>query len=229
MAIKIELKQNLDNWFLSAQGLDVADGFIHHLAELKQFLQGRHLLQIGSAGKNIWLQHLNYRYKTILAPKNVGVSKNIITNIYSMPIRNESVDCVLMPLILEQIKYPYRLLKEIDNIITPGGFIIILSVNIFSLWGLYMKLRGNKILDSKPRLLSSFSVKKFLSSLSYMQYCHKSFYGIPPLKNKQTLEKMEFINEMGKMIWPFSAGFYTLIMQKTDLHINPTGLVADIG
>ena len=48
----------------------------------------------------------------------------------------------------------------------------------------------------------------------YTQCALTSFYYIPPVTNEFLIRKLEFLNEMGKMVWPFPAGFYCLIMQK---------------
>ena len=45
----------------------------------------------------------------------------------------------------------------------------------------------------------------------------------PPVTNKTLINHLEFLNQMGKMIWPFPAGFYCLIMQKYQ-PVGPTAL-----
>jgi hypothetical protein len=48
----------------------------------------------------------------------------------------------------------------------------------------------------------------------YRQCSLTSFYYIPPFRHQSLIEKLEFFNVMGRMVWPFPAGFYCFIAQK---------------
>ncbi len=63
-------------------------------------------------------------------------------------------------------------------------------------------------------LTSAFAVKRMMLHRGYRQCVLTSFYYIPPVASEFLIRKLEFFNEMGKMIWPFPAGFYCFIVQK---------------
>ncbi len=62
-----------------------------------------------------------------------------------------------------------------------------------------------------------------LTQRGFRQCTLSSFFYLPPVKNEYFIKKLEFFNEMGKMIWPFPAGFYCFVAQKysSSLLINP--------
>jgi hypothetical protein len=62
--------------------------------------------------------------------------------------------------------------------------------------------------------MSSLSLKHDMLSRGYSLCLLDSFYYIPPVANRKWIHYLEFLNEVGKMVWPFPAGFYCLVMQK---------------
>lgn len=204
----------LDNWFNSPQGIDLSEAFLSELAHLNEFLYGETLLQLGNCGDNTWLQSLHYTHKWRATPY-VLPSSTLITSFNQLPIDRNSVDCILAPLIMEAFSHKKNPIDEIDRILKPMGYVVFFGINPISLWGLFVRLRRYSCFGSLTGKPSSvFFIKRAMLHRGYIQCNFSNFYYIPPVSSIKWLDKLEILNELGKMISPCPAGFYCLVMQK---------------
>ncbi|STX29097.1 methyl-transferase [Legionella beliardensis] len=205
--------QALNEWFSTEQGIKIAQAFFSELAPLKDLLHGDTLLQLGSCGDNLFFSELRFQHKWLATPY-ISSSSTVITLLNQLPLDRDSVDCIIVPFTLEAlaIKSP---IDEIDRVLKPSGYAIFLGVNPVSLWGWWLRKAGKNFfgtLSGKPK--SVLSIKRAMLHRGYVQ-CHlSSFYYIPPCKAEKWLARLEFFNEIGKMISPIPAGFYCLVVQK---------------
>ncbi|HVT62817.1 MAG TPA: methyltransferase, partial [Legionellaceae bacterium] len=132
-----------------------------------------------------------------------------------LPIDRESMDCIIAPLTMEAARRDKNPLDELDRVLRPMGYLIFLGINPWSFWGASLRWgRLSCFAHASARLSSSLSVKHAMVARGYRQCFLSSFYYIPPINNEYWIHKLEFLNQMGKMVWPYPAGFYCLIMQK---------------
>jgi hypothetical protein len=215
----------LDNWFMTPQGRRVAHAFAGELMPVCERFSGRTLLQLGSCGENLWLPLLNFRHKWLVTPSVAPQKTSLIASLTMLPVDRDSIDCVLAPLSIEAFAHGKNPMDEIDRVLRPMGYVIFFGINPCSFWGaaLYLK-RLNCFGSGVGTLMSSFSVKHMMLQRGYRQCAFTSFYYIPPVNSEFLIPKLEFFNEMGKMIWPFPAGFYCLIVQKYQ-HCSPSFLL----
>ena len=98
-------------------------------------------------------------------------------------------------------------------------------INPFSFWGAAM--RFHRLACFGPAigtLTSAFAIKRTMLQRGYRQCSFTSFYYIPPVDREFFIRHLAFFNEMGKMLWPFPAGFYCLVVQKYQ-HCSPSLLL----
>ncbi|MBA2652380.1 MAG: methyltransferase domain-containing protein [Tatlockia sp.] len=205
--------RNLDDWFNSPQGINIAGFFSSELNQLGDFLHGETLLQLGSYGKNDWLKALHYSHKwqATLYSKS---SNSLISSYNQLPLDRNSVDCVVAPLIMEAFKFSNSPIDEIDRILKPMGYVVFFGINPFSLWGIYLRLKRHSCLGEKTKTV--FSIQRAMIHRGYVQSYLSSFYYIPPVFTANWVEKLEILNVLGKMVSPCPAGFYCLVMQKQE-------------
>lgn len=218
----------LDNWFRIPQGVRVADAFTMELAAIREHLSGKCLLQLGNCGTNPWLSMLKFRYQYVVTPCIFPQKSTLVASLTMLPLERDSVDCVVAPLTLEAFSGAKTPIDEIDRVLKPMGHVIFLGMNPFSFWG--AALRFGKIccfdnFEAKPT--SSLSIKSAMLHRGYRQNALTSFYYIPPVANEFLIKNLAFLNEMGKMIWPFPAGFYCFIAQKHE-YCPPSLLTREI-
>ena len=207
--------RSLDNWFTTAQGEQVATAFASELSLLAENVHGEKLLQFSNCGENQWLSQMRFSYKWILTPYLDKQKTSLTTSYYSLPIERESIDCIIAPLTFEAFKRNQDPLEEMDRILKSTGIVVFFGINPCSFWGAALKMGKVACFGGANTCLRSvFYLKRAMQHRGYQQLSHTSFYYIPPVSSKNHIKKLEFLNEMGKMIWPFPAGFYCLIMQK---------------
>ena len=207
--------QALDRWFETPQGLCVAKAFASELATVGDFFSGKQLLQLGHCGDNLWLPALNFRHKWFVTPGDGGGPKTLVASLNALPIERGSIDCVVAPLTLEAFGPDKNPLDEIDRILKPMGYVIFFGINPMSFWGAALRWGRLPCFGGVAgTLTSSLTLKSIMLQRGYTQCLHRTFYYIPPVVKEALIQKLSFFNEMGKMIWPFPAGFYCFIVQK---------------
>ena len=212
----------MEGWFKTPQGERVAHAFASELKEPSELFSGKRLLQLGTCGDSPWLSQLHFRHKWFATPYETSQKATLVTSLLALPIARSSIDCVIAPLTLEAFGRDKNPLDEIDRVLKPMGYVVFLGVNPCSFWGASLRWGGVDCFgESRGELCSSLSLKQAMLSRGYSQCMLSSFYYIPPVANKKLINHLEFFNEMGKMIWPFPAGFYCLIVQKYQ-PISPT-------
>ncbi len=205
----------LDSWFKTPQGERVAQAFTDEIMQLNGRLTGERLLQLGSCGDNLWLHALKFRHKWLAHPAVVPQKTAFVSSLTSLPVERDSIDCVIAPLSLEGFFGDKNPIDEIDRVLKPMGYVVYFGINPCSFWGASLYLRHLKCFgQSSVALTSSLSLKHTMLQRGYKLCALSGFYYIPPVASRFLIEKLEFFNEMGKMIWPFPAGFYCFIAQK---------------
>lgn len=224
MLIEQQIKQyrTLNKWFKSPLGLFAAHEFLDNLDSEQEYSYGKTLLQLGNCGDNLWLKKFHYANKWIASPFIVANKVQLECSLNQLPLDRNSVDCVLAPLTLEPFGNTLSLIDEIDRVLSPMGFVIILSINPWSLWGGAMK---TKLLhcfkDHKVKMRTPFNLNWIFLQRGYKQHSLSNFCYIPPVTNSSLIKKLIFLNEIGKMLWPFPSGFYCYIAQKYQI-IQPS-------
>ncbi|AWN74296.1 TPA: methyltransferase domain-containing protein [Legionella anisa] len=235
MLIERQLKQYraLNKWFQSPLGLFAAHEFVVNLELESKYLHGQTLLQLGNCGDNIWLKKFNYIHKWIASPFSLANKIHIKCALNQLPLDRNSVDCIIAPLTLEPFANSFSLIDEIDRVLTPMGYVIFLSINPWSLWGGAMKIGLlHCYSDQKVKMRTPFNLNRILLQRGYRQHSLSNFCYIPPVNNSSLIKKFTFLDEIGKMLWPFPSGFYCYIAQKyqvikPNLQINPDESIKD--
>lgn len=222
LLIEQQIKQYsaLNEWFSSPLGMYVAKEFTHEIDAVSHLLKGNTLLQLGTCGDNLWLNSLSFKSKWLSFPKATS-QVNLACSFNQIPISRDSVDCIVVPLGLEPYNNSLSLIDELDRILKPMGCVIFLSLNPWSLWGAALKSRlFNCFADTTIKMRSPYDLNRVLLQRGYRQ-CSLTYFGyLPPINNQKAIKKLAVLNEIGKMIWPFPAGFYCYIAQKYE-EINP--------
>lgn len=214
--IEQQIKQYraLNEWFQSPAGLFVANEFSQQLELVNQYLRGDTLLQLGNCGDNSWLSKFNFNHKWIASPF-IADKIDLYCSLNQIPIKRNSLDCILAPLTIEPFGASFNLFDEIDRVLKPMGFVVFLSLNPWSLWGCAMKCGLlHCFADHKVKMRTPFNLNRIFLNRGYRQCSLNNFCYIPPFSSEPLIKKFLFLNEVGKMLSPFPSGFYCYIAQK---------------
>ncbi len=97
--------------------------FIQRLS--KETVAGRKMLDVGAGQSQYkpYFQHLEYVSQDLgIGDETWDFSKiDIISEIYSIPVSDQSFDYILCTQVMEHLKYPHEAFKEFSRILKPGG------------------------------------------------------------------------------------------------------------
>src|SRR5581483_3185643 len=116
-------------------------------------------------------------------------------------LANESVDVIVIVHVLEFVDRPKMLLREAYQALAPGGQIIIISINPFSLWGLVRGVR---------HCWTSWRIKHWLSDLRLRMVMSDAFCFRPPMRNIHWWRKLLWLEAFGSFCFPAFGGLYIL-------------------
>lgn len=223
---QIDTSKSLNKWFQTPLGLAVAQEFVTELDLVKEHLRGDTLLQLGHCGENPWLEGLRYTHRWIASPYALPSSANHVEcTLNQLPLARDSLDCVIVPMALELFGSSATLIDEIDRVLKPMGYVIFFSINPWSLWGGALKTGMLRCYEgSSVSMRTPFHLNRILLQRGYRQSSLNTFCYIPPVNNETFIKKTTFLDEVGKMLWPFPAGFYCYVAQKYEM-IHP-GLIS---
>jgi SAM-dependent methyltransferase len=207
--------RSLTKWFQSPLGLFAAHEFDIYLESVKEYLRGETLVQLGNCGENIWLKKLRFGHKWIVSPFPLAHKIQIESELNHLPLKRNSIDCIIAPLTLEPFNNSSSLIDEIDRVLKPMGFVVLLCINPWSLWGGAMKCGLlHCYRDRNIKLHTPFHLNRMFLQRGYRQISLSNFCYIPPVNNASLIKKLTFLDEIGKMLWPIPSGFYCYIAQK---------------
>lgn len=108
-------------------------------------------LQIGGLDwENQFIDCSLYRNYVILDGKGKGCqcALKINAKAYSLPVQTESMDMIIIPHLLEFDARRFQTMREVNRVLKPGGELLILNLNPFSLTVRFQFLWDRKLADS---------------------------------------------------------------------------------
>ncbi len=223
---ELALRDKLSIWFRSPLGKVVFSSEKEQLENILPDLFGYHILQFGYAAELDFLNSSRISNKTVLFLEDSEIDKNVNMSIRTiaedLPINVDSVDVVLLPHILEYSKDTHKLLREIERVLIPEGYAVIIGINPFSLWGLWHMLFcwWNKMPWS-GHLISVSRMKDWLSLLDFEIEKVKYFFFSPPVSNVKLLKKFIPLERLGRHCYPIFGGLYIVVAKKRIAPLTP--------
>jgi hypothetical protein len=217
LLIEQQIKQYraLHQWFQTPLGLFAAHEFAVNLESVQERLSGEILIQLGDYGDNVWLKKLKFNHCWIVSPFALSNKIQMESELNLLPLNRNSVDCIVAPLTLEPFNNNYSLIDEIDRVLNPMGFVVFMCINPWSLWGAAMKSGLLPCYRNRTiKMRTPFALNRIFIQRGYRQILLSNFCYIPPVNNASLIKKLAFLDEIGKMLWPFPSGFYCYIAQK---------------
>ena len=147
-------------------------------------------LQIGGLGWEAnFVDCSLYQNYLILDGKGMGNDSALKVNAkaFSLPIQTESMDLVILPHILEFDAQRFQTMREVNRVLKPGGELIILNFNPFSLSVRFQFLWDRKFADSwrahfitRSRMLDWLKLMNFevLATVEFGLDTFKITYGV---------------------------------------------------
>ncbi|WP_163834450.1 methyltransferase domain-containing protein [Spartinivicinus ruber] len=136
-----QLLPELHRWLSSPLGARLLTIQAQRLEHWLPYIFGYHLVQVGISPDLRLLDTCRITHKSILTPRLITTNcSQLQGSLIEWPIQPSSVDMVFLHHALEFFENPHRLLAEANKAIIPGGKLIVIGFNPYSLLNLWRGL-----------------------------------------------------------------------------------------
>lgn len=174
---------------------------------------GYHLMMMGALDYSDGLTTSPIAHKIIMHNQAVpGGALHLLGSQYDLPLRNGSVDVVVLPHLLEYSPYPHDILRECERVITPNGYMIVLGFNPLSCYGMCKLLPGlRRRMPWQGHFYRPARLRDWLKLLGMdvvdIQYCGFA----PPLPRMAFTRRLRFMEKaQGSYLSPLG-GVYMMV------------------
>ncbi len=143
----------------------------------------------------------------------------------ALPFAARSVDLVILNHVLEFTDKPHEILREVEQIMAPGGHIVLLGFNPLSLWGLrrlmYRITRRHKSRPWRGNWLRLSRIRDWVRLLGLESTGGRiGVYGLP-IQSDRLLQRFEFLDRAGSRWWPGFGAVYVVVVMKREMSATP--------
>ncbi|MDM8561322.1 methyltransferase domain-containing protein [Candidatus Parabeggiatoa sp. HSG14] len=207
----------LNRWFETPLGKRLLREEACILQQVLPQLFGYHLLQIGSVGHGDLLESSRIMHRCVLS-RFAHTICNPYSSIYgdaeALPFAQDSLDVVVLPHILEFEENPHEILREVERVLIPEGYIVILGFNPFSLWGGWRFLVArHKTVPWCGRFLPLLRIKDWLALLGFDLKKQQTFFFALPFHNDRFKNYTKYIEKIGSR-WMGNFGAVSIVIAK---------------
>lgn len=214
----------LSGWFKTELGQELLQQEMVILNRVLPGIFGYHLVQTG-IGEPQWLaENSTIHNKVYLCaqPQQSDQYHCICSRLDELSVATESVDVALLHHSLDFESAPHRALREISRAIIPGGRIVIVGFNPWSLWGLgRLFLMHTAGMPWSGNFLSPYRLSDWLKLLDFQVEGYESTAFGLPTANRRTRRFFNWLTHLGQRIWQQRGGVYVLVAVKQVSTLTP--------
>ncbi len=212
----------LQEWFAREPGRRVLLAEKQVLSGMTMDLFGYELLQLNHLGNDLrHLEACSIREKRVLGPDS-GNGYDLQGDVHHLPVATDSIDTMVLPHTLDFSHDPQQVLREVERVLIPEGRVIITGFNPFSFWGLWrLFLRWRGTVPWCGHFLSYRRLHDWLNLLGFDVERTDACEFRPPLKFAGIYQRLGFIEDIGRRIWPMFAGVYSVRAVKRVSTVRP--------
>lgn len=218
-------RKKMKAWYKSNLGQKLLEIERAELESILPNLFGYHLLQIGAFVEKDLLSTSRISHRVVidglLPEKNYNPGGDAYLGISGrpdvLPIQSDCVDVVLLHHTLEFENDPHQALREVDRVLVPEGHVVIQGINPWSYWGLWRLFRYRR--GTPPwfgRFRSLLRIKDWLGLLGFDTVVSRVYFYRPPFQRSGVLNRLRFLDALGKRWWPFFGGAYLIVAKKRE-------------
>jgi SAM-dependent methyltransferase len=206
---------SLADWFACEAGAAIASQEAAVAAELLPDLFGYHLLQLGRPYGAPLLVASRIGHQVICDDKLHHPSVQLGARADALPLQPASVDVVVLPHGLEFESDPHGVLREIERVLIPEGYLLTFSFNPWSLYGLWRVATGWRgDFPWRGRFIPFGRLQEWLAVRGVETVRSAGLSFRPPLQRSATAQRFEWVERLGRHFLPFLGNVYWLLARK---------------
>lgn len=214
----------LTEWFRGGLGAQVLQTEKAMLDRLLPSMFGYYLVQIG-VGAPQQLADASTIHRRLYVCQEHYQSPDyqcVVSRPDEISVATESVDVAILHHSLDFESQPHRALREIARTVIPGGKILIVGFNPWSLWGLwrlFVKLDGR--VPWSGNFISPFRLSDWLKVLDFQVEGYESVMHGLPTAHTRTNRLFGWLTYLGQRFWSQRGGVYVLAATKQVSTLTP--------
>ena len=222
---QLSTRQRLRTWFCSSLGSSLLQIEQVKANQALADLFGYHIVQLGCLREDAFIAASRITHKIILQldeQARDNCRTDLICGADALALASDSMDVVFMPHVLEYTANPHKLLREVERILIGDGHLVIIGFNPWSLWGLRRLLQAwREVPPWCGHFFGMARIKDWLSLLDLELLRAERYFFRPPLQNGRLMQRLGFLEQLGKYCWPWFGGAYIIVARKRVLPLTP--------
>ena len=220
-------RAQLRRWYREPLGQMVLQSELELMGQLLPGMFGYHLLQLGDAMGEVLLSESRISHRMVMSEAYSEVtadsqSEYLCGSTGQLPLATDSLDVVVLPHVLEFENEPHQVLREVERVLIPEGYLVILCFNPWSLFGLRRLLQGWRAeAPWSGHLYTPWRLKDWLSLLGFDTVLLRHYFHRPPLQHPATLERLGRMENLGQRFWRPFGGAYVLVARNRVATMTP--------
>lgn len=216
---------DISDWYLTPQGKAVFSAEMTVLNNLAEKMFGDYLLQLGGPKDADFLSAIKVHKQIYLNPSLKFLPSNcdysICGNFHELPFAPGSIDVTIVAHVLEFIRQPRQMLREIFDVLVPEGYMVIFGFNPHSLWGLMRMFKNKHAAPWSGHFITFKHLCCWLEELSFSVLSYQTLLFRPVSDKKENLNKLLLMEGFGEMFCPSLGGVYAIVAQKKIVTLTP--------
>jgi SAM-dependent methyltransferase len=217
--------EDIRTWYQTEFGKKILAAEQAKMAELLEDKFGYYLVEFTSLQQVFFSQYspMAHKFKaTDFCTSTYHQDQNLIlVDFENLPFAPESLDAVILTHVLEFYEKPANLLAEIWTSLIPNGYLILLSFNPFSLWGLYKTLYAAETIPLSGHYYSYRYLSHLLTSHHFsVDDCIHASYNVP-FTHSLSGQYDHFYFALAQFAWPHCANVNIILARKQVCAVKP--------
>ncbi len=182
---------------------------------------GEQCLQLGLWGEqNTFLRYARTQRNWLIDEAASDGGPSVIGQLHRLPVSSHTIDCVVLPHVLDYSDRPHAILREVDRVLTAHGHLVILGFKTGGLWGVRRLIPGAGLPPDAHHLVPERRLRDWLKLLDLRIHGVTRFFFRWPLPGirRPTSSRWE---RRGQRWWPELAACYMLTAQKRVSTLTP--------
>ncbi|WP_237068256.1 methyltransferase domain-containing protein [Microbulbifer guangxiensis] len=204
--------KDLAPWFSTGLGEEILSQEMALAQPLIERLFGYHLLQAGMTDKVDFAacSRINHCFRLSPCAFQEGAAQ---VDFGQLPLPSESIDVAVLHHLLDFAGQPHQVLREASRVLIPGGHLVLIGFNPFSMLGL-SRLLFDRAPHQRGNQLRAARVEDWMNLLDLQaNTVERGFFRLP-LQHRELLAKTLWMERRGarwRLPW---GGFYIIVARK---------------
>lgn len=216
-------RAHLADWFDSPAGERLLAAEKAVLDEVTPCIFGYHAAQVCAVRPVSLLAESRILHRILVGTfEETAPAVNVLCDPTRLPFATDSTDLLVLHHALDFEDDPHTVLREAARVVIPGGALVVVGFNPWSLFGLLRWFRfGALEAPWFARSISPYRVSDWLRLLDFRIDGVESSYYLPPLQGDKAVQRMAWLNYLGSRWWPRMGMFYVLVARKSVAPLTP--------